>query len=129
MNKKDMFIAMVEELIGDFNRKTEVGSVEENYAEALAYFNAFKTSVETKEKVQFTDNGKLILKTMLENLDDKQNMFKAREIAEMAFISSRSVSGSIRKLVTDGYVEKIGADPIIYAVTDMGKEVVIDGDN
>ena len=121
MNKKDMFIAMVEELIAKGN--VDMAS----HGDALAYFEAFKSSIDsTAKKAKFTDNGKLILKYMRENLDETQNMFKARVVAEGIFISSRSVSGSMRKLVTDGYVEKIGADPIIYSLTELGKQVAID---
>ena len=53
-------------------------------------------------------------------------MFSAKQIAEYAFISSRQVSGAIRKLVTDGYCEKAGQDPIIYSLTDLGREAKID---
>jgi DNA-binding HxlR family transcriptional regulator len=35
------------------------------------------------------------------------------------------VSGAIRKLVTDGYVEKVGQDPVIYTLTELGKSVEI----
>ena len=63
---------------------------------------------------------------MKDNADGVSNMFKAKDIAEGIFVSSRSVSGAIRKLVTDGFVEKVGQDPIIYSVTALGKEVVID---
>ena len=90
-------------------------------------FEAFKTSVDSKsDKPKFTDNGKLILQYMRDNADATQNMFKAREIAEGIFISSKSVSGSMRKLVNDGFVEKIGQDPIIYAITEAGMQVEID---
>ena len=34
---------------------------------------------------------------------------------------SKKISGSMRKLVTDGFVEKIGANPVVYALTDKGK--------
>ena len=125
MNKKDMFIAMVERLVklGEATNMFENGE----YVDAMAYFEAFKSSVDTKsDKPKFTDNGKLILQYMRENADATQNMFKAREIAEGIFISSKSVSGSMRKLVNDGFVEKIGQDPIIYQLTTQGKEVVID---
>ena len=125
MNKKDMFIAMVERLVklGEATNMFENGE----YADAMAYFEAFKSSVDTKsDKPKFTDNGKLILQYMRENADASQNMFKAREIAEGIFISSKSVSGSMRKLVNDGFVEKIGQDPIIYQLTTQGKEVAID---
>ena len=121
MNKKDMFIKMVEELINE-------GRVDMNtHADALAYFEAFKSSIDTtSKKVKFTDNGKLILRYMKDSIEETQNMFKARVVAEGIFISSRSVSGSMRKLVTDGYVEKIGSDPIIYSLTELGKQVSID---
>ena len=52
-------------------------------------------------------------------------MWKAKDIAEGLFISSRGVSGAMRKLVTDGYVEKVGQDPVIYSLTEKGKIVEI----
>ncbi len=126
-NKKDLFIAMVEEALEALESHPSLEFDKEGrFADALAYFEAFKTSVDTKaDKPKFTDNGKLILQFMKDNQNNTQNMFKAREIAEGIFISSKSVGGSMRKLVTDGYVEKMGADPIIYALTDAGVEVDI----
>ena len=116
MNKKEAFVKMVEELLD--------GQDTSKYADAIAYFETFKSDKKAKgDKPKFTDNGKLILRTMIENQGEKQNLFKARDIAELAFISSRSVSGSIRKLITDGYVDKMGQDPIIYTLTDEGKSV------
>ena len=53
-------------------------------------------------------------------------MWKARDIAEGLFVSSRTVSGAIRKLVTDGFVEKVGQDPVIYSITEQGKNIKID---
>jgi predicted transcriptional regulator len=53
-------------------------------------------------------------------------MWKARDIAEEMFISSRAVSGAMRKLVTDGFVEKIGKEPVVYTLTDTGKNIVIE---
>lgn len=96
-------------------------------SEALAYFDKWKNNTSTKkESPVLTDNGKLILRTMQDNKELNGNMFKARDIAELAFMASRSVSGSIRKLVTDGFVEKIGADPIVYSLTDKGSEFTIE---
>ena len=46
---------------------------------------------------------------------------KAKDIGEGLFISSRKVSGSIRKLVTEGYVENIGQDPVVYELTEKGR--------
>lgn len=119
MSKKDMFVQMVEELLD--------GKDVTGYTDAIAYFEAFKSTQDKKaDKPQFTDNGKLILKAMIENQEERANMFSAKQIAEYAFISSRQVSGAIRKLVTDGYCEKAGADPIIYSLTDLGKGVSVD---
>jgi Mn-dependent DtxR family transcriptional regulator len=53
-------------------------------------------------------------------------MWKSRDIAEGLFISSRSVSGAKRKLVTDGFVEKIGQDPAVYSLTENGKNIKIE---
>ena len=47
-------------------------------------------------------------------------------IGEGLFISSRTVSGAIRKLVTDGFVEKVGQDPVIYVITEQGKNIEIE---
>jgi predicted transcriptional regulator len=41
------------------------------------------------------------------------------------FINSRTVSGAMRKLVTDGFVEKIGENPVIYSITEKGKNIEI----
>ena len=124
MNKKDLFVMMVEAFL-------EKGTVEgilstSQLDEAIAYFNAFKSTQDKKaDKPQFTDNGKLILKAMIENNEERANMFSAKQIAEYAFITSRQVSGAIRKLVADGYCEKVGQDPIIYSLTDLGKQIDI----
>ena len=56
-------------------------------------------------------------------------MWKAKELADALMISSRSASGSCRKLVTDGFVEKIGKDPVIYTLSSKGKEIIIEGEN
>jgi predicted transcriptional regulator len=53
-------------------------------------------------------------------------MWKARDVAEGLFISSRAVSGAMRKLVTDGFVEKVGESPVIYSITENGKNINID---
>src|SRR5574344_2758631 len=122
MNKKDLFVMMVEAFL-------EKGTVEGTLStsqldEAIAYFNAFKSTQDKKaDKPQFTDNGKLILKAMIENNEERANMFSAKQIAEYAFITSRQVSGAIRKLVADSYCEKVGQDPIIYSLTDLGKQI------
>jgi hypothetical protein len=116
MTKKQKFI---ETLDNNFFSQIDVNDID---PDVLAYWEAFKGVGETA-KPMFTDNGKLILQYMQDNQDTP--MWKARDIGEGLFISSRGVSGAMRKLVTDGYVEKIGKDPTVYALTDSGKTVEI----
>lgn len=117
MTKKEAFIKVIQTEIFD---RPDIYS--ENYPDlwedVCMYWDALKGKAET-EKPMFTDNGKLILQYMKDNQETL--MLKARDIAEGLFISSRAVSGSIRKLVTDGFVEKVGQDPVIYALTEKGK--------
>ena len=117
MSKKEKFIEMVEILIKDMDTD-EYGK----YQEAIEYFEMFKAIKET-EKPKFTENGKKILQYMQENKEQYNNMFKAKEIGEGLFISSKGAGGALRKLVTDGYVEKIGENPVVYALTDLGMNV------
>lgn len=117
MSKKQEFIKFVNELIA------AAPAVEPNEDAAL-YWAAFCGLDENGEKPLFTDNGKLILKFLQEHQDT--SMWKARDIAEGLFISSRAVSGAMRKLVTDGFVEKVGQDPVIYSITENGKNINIE---
>ena len=92
--------------------------------DARLYWTAFCGLDENGEKPLFTDNGKLILKFLQEHQETP--MWTARDLAEGLFISSRAVSGAMRKLVTDGFVEKVGQDPVIYSITDNGKNIEIE---
>ena len=67
------------------------------------------------------------MKKILTFLRDNSEVesWKARDIAEGLFISSRTVSGAIRKLVNDGFVEKNGKDPVVYTITEAGKTIEI----
>ena len=55
------------------------------------------------EKPALTDNGKMVLK-YLQNAEP--GLYKAKDIADGLFVASRNVSGAMRKLVSDGFVEK-----------------------
>lgn len=112
MSKKDEFIKYVETVI----------NIEEMNEDARRYWEALKSKEEV-EKAPFTDNGKLILQFLQENANVET--WKAKDIAEGLFITSRTVSGSIRKLVTEGYVEKMGENPVIYTLTEKGKNTEI----
>lgn len=75
------------------------------------------------EKPALTENGKIILR-YLQNAPVQP--YKSKEIAEQLFVSSRTVSGGMRKLTTDGFVEKVGSEPVLYLITEKGKEFKID---
>ena len=113
---KNEFIEKVDKLIEDGVMFTE---------DALKFYNNLKDVSET-EKPLFTENGKKIL-LFMKNAD--KEFWKAKELADAMQISSRSVSGSCRKLTTDGFVDKIGKDPVIYALSSKGKEIIIEGEN
>jgi Mn-dependent DtxR family transcriptional regulator len=66
----------------------------------------------------------MLLKFLQENTE--KEYYKSKDIADALGISGRTVSGSMRKLVTDGYVDKIGENPIIYAITEKGKNYKLD---
>ena len=85
--------------------------------------NQYLTSLQkVVEKPKFTENGKKILVYMQDNYKDNNNIFNAKGIGEGLFLSSRGVSGALRKLVTDGYAEKMGTSPVCYSLTQQGIE-------
>ena len=118
MSKKNEFINYVKAL------RVAAGDEVPFSEDAQAYWGALCGGADV-EKPMFTDNGKLIMK-YLQELPVGTPMMKAKEIAEGMFISSRAVSGAMRKLVTDGFVEKVGQDPVMYALTDAGRNIKIE---
>lgn len=77
-----------------------------------------------------TDTGKKILISMYVNQEKYLNVFSSKQLGELLFMSARSVSGSMRKLVTEQYVEKAGINPVTYKLTENGatlaKELQVD---
>ena len=116
MSKREEFIKYVNEL-------KENSNLEMN-EEAKCYWEHILNSGEEKEKPAFTENGRIILDYMKNNPTPSYK--KAKDIGEGLGISSRAVTGAIRKLITDGYVEKIGANPVCYSITDIGKDFNIE---
>lgn len=88
-----------------------------------AYLDALRSNDSASEKSAFTDNGKAILQWLQ---TAPMAMYKAKDIAEGMGLASKSVSGAMRKLVTDGYVEKVGKDPVVYSITESGKNIVFE---
>ena len=123
MNKKEKFIELVNKLLDSVG--AAVDDEYNEYKEALEYFEILKAEKENN-KPPFTENGAKVLKYIQDNYEQFNNMFKAKDIGEGTMMSSRGASGAMRKLVTDGYLEKIGTDPVIYALTEKGKTVDIE---
>lgn len=120
MTKRQEFVEFVDYLIAHCSEPVEISSNVKDYLDAI------RESSAKEDKPEFTDNGKAILKYLQEI---PEGMYKARDIAEGMFIASKSVSGAMRKLVTDGYVEKVGKDPVVYIITEKGKNVNFEGEN
>lgn len=111
MTKCESFIKFFDELIEETNA-TMPEDVEE-------FYEILKSSAKDhQDKPAFTEMGLIIL-DYLKNCE--QTSLKARDIAEGVTLPSRKVSGAMRKLVTDGYVEKFGQNPVIYTLTEKGK--------
>lgn len=119
MSKKQAFIDFVNDLIENCNHPVEMN-------EDVEFYWNYLNNSDDKEVATplFTDNGKMILVFLQEHPEN--DTWKSKDIAELLGISSRSVSGSMRKLVNDGYVEKIDDNPAIYAITTKGKDIKID---
>ena len=93
---------------------------------AQEFWQALKEQ-KTKERPKFTENGKRILSFLIDNKDVLT--WKSKDIADQMGIASRTVSGAVRKLVNDGYVVKVSTDPVIYGLSDLGKNVEFNEEN
>lgn len=119
MTKKEAFIEIIQKEIFDNSSIYAENYPLETYEKAREYFEELKSSKGTSSPV--TENGAKILSWMQENLENTSNLFTSKEIAEGLFVSGHSVSGSMRKLVKEEYVEKTGQNPIQYSLTEKGK--------
>lgn len=82
-------------------------------------FNAlYDELTKSPSKAQaMTKNGATVLKFLQTRPTDHM---VSKDIGVEIDLSSRSVSGSLRKLVADGYVEKTGSNPTSYRITAKG---------
>ena len=118
MTKREKFIEFVEHMINQMNFSA---SELDEHKEALDFYATLKATAAEQEKPLFTEKGKIILQFMQDNKTTYNNMFKAKEIGEKLDISSRGAAATIRKLITDGYVEKFGNEPVVYSLTTLGE--------
>lgn len=101
MTEKELFVSEIQSLLDTNQLQLSDAS--------LAYFEAMKVT-----KTQITKKGQEILDWLSEH--DVGKPLSAKEIAEGMGLTSRSVSGSLRALVTSGYVSKDGKDPVKYSL-------------
>lgn len=120
MTNKEIFIEKINQLLNDC---PDFFGQDETAEKALAYFEELKNQKSNAKAI--TENGLKILQYMNDNCNSCGNIFKARDIGEGIFMSGRSVSGSMRKLLSDGYVSKEGKDPVVYAITEEGKNFLL----
>lgn len=87
--------------------------------EVKEFYDILKTQQGTpSDKPVLTESGAQIL-AYLQSCNAKN--LKAKDIADSLGVSSRKVSGSMRKLVTDNFVEKFGNSPVVYTLTEKGR--------
>ena len=70
-------------------------------------------------KPAITEKGMVLLEDMTK---DKDAIYTAKTLGEALGLNSRSVSGSMRKLVTLGLVDKVGQNPTQYKLNDEFEE-------
>lgn len=107
--RKNIFIETVERLFTKYTLEDEIPQ------EALDFFEDYKKGKSSNKKA-FTDKGIKILEAMREIND----WISAKSLGEKIEVSGRSVSGSMRKLIEDGYVEKRAGSPASYKITEKG---------
>jgi hypothetical protein len=113
MSEKEKFIEEIDALIDNALNCQEL-TFEGLSKEAQNYYNKLKTKA--KSDGALTENGEKILTYMKENYLNCGNQFTARKIGEGIFMSGRSVSGAMQKLVKDGYVSKSLGEPVMYSL-------------
>ena len=114
MNKCEKFLEFFDDLIQNSKYPIELPE------DVKEFYDMLKSSQEKfTDRPEFTENGLLVLEYMKNNLDVKS--MKARDIADGVGLPSRRISGAMRKLVSDGYVEKFGQNPVIYTLSDKGR--------
>ena len=118
MNKCEQFLNFFDYLVEQSKISKDVIP-----KEVMEYYSVLKEQqISQKEKPILTEIGTQVLQYLQTN---EVQSAKARDIADGMNMSSKKISGSMRKLVTDGFVEKIGANPVVYALTDKGKNFKI----
>ena len=110
--RKDIFIETVERLFAEKLLENE-NSISPT---ALEFFEDYKKGKSSNKKI-ITDKGIKIIRTM-QGLDNE--WMTANAISEYMDLTSKSISGSMKKLVTDGFVDMLKGNPASYKLTEKG---------
>ncbi len=105
--RKNVFIETVENLFNAYPMNVP--------AEALEFFEDYKRGKSSNRK-EITEKGIAIILALRENTE----WITAKALGEIMDVSGRSVSGSMKKLVEDGYVDKRAGTPSAYKITEKG---------
>ncbi len=119
MTKCEEFLDFVDYLMQ--NCREQPITMSENVQD---YLDALRNSNKNSQR-EFTKNGKAILQWLQEA---SAGMYRARDVAEGMDISSKTVSGAMRKLVADGFVEKVGKEPVVYSITEKGRNATFNNE-
>lgn len=117
MTDKELFIEYAEEALKHIAFESN-----EDEEKVMNYLNSLKTT----KSVEITEKGAEILQYMQNTHETCNNTFTAKYIGEGIDKSSRIVSGSLKKLVNDGFVNKLGGSPVSYAISAKGIEYQFD---
>lgn len=113
MNKYEEFVKYFDQLV----ENSHLTSIPPEIAEVRT--ELINQGQILKEKPLLTESGFQILQ-YFQSVSGKK--MKASDIAQGMNVSSRKISGAIRKLVADNFVEKFGSNPVIYSLTEKGKK-------
>ena len=107
--RKNVFIETVDALFKSANTDIFIP------IEAIEFFEDYKKGKSSNRK-EITEKGIAIILTLREN----HEWITAKALGEIMDVSGRSVSGSMKKLVEDGYVDKRAGTPSAYKITEKG---------
>ena len=118
MNKKIQMIEYISYLL----REEALEGVTEEDKELIEYWeNSFKQELldYIKPSGKLTEIGsKILIYMQNQKQQNNKKQFTAKNIAEGLFISSRSVSGAMRKMINDGYIVKCSDKPVAYSLVE-----------
>ena len=117
----DVVISEIEKITENFEEPVPLQEILSE--QAYDFFISLKEDKKTSEEI--TEKGAIILEYMQKENEKNVTNFTAKSIGEGLEQNSRSISGGMRKLVSCGYVEKTGENPIVYKLTEKGKNLTI----